>query len=101
MTDKPDAADRLVGRGERGKAGSLIFDDDLDRLGIDVHAHAERTRLAVVGVHHDVVAGLADRGLQVVEQLGIEPDQLGYAREHSSHERQRLGPRVELEANGR
>ena len=62
---------------------------------------AERTGLSVVGVHDDVVACLADRGLQVVEKLRVEPDQLGHAGEHAAHERQRLRPGVELKADGR
>ncbi len=42
----------------------------------DVDLHLERPFLAFVGVEHDVVARLADRGADVVELDRIEPDRL-------------------------
>ena len=101
ITDSPTPRIVSSAGASGGRPRSLVLDDDLDRLGLDVHAHAERAGLALVGVHDHVVARLADRGLEVVQQLRVEPDQLGHPRQHAPHERQRLGPRVELEANGR
>ena len=44
----------------------------------------------------DVVARLADRGLEIVEQLGIDRQQLGDAGEHPAHDRQGLRPALEF-----
>ena len=71
-------------------AVTLVADGHDQPVVLGGHADAEGAARALVGVHDHVVAGFADSGLEVVEQLGVKLEQLGDPPEHASNQGQGL-----------
>lgn len=61
--------------------------------GEDLQRDGEGTRLAaVIGVEHDVIARLADYRLEAVQELAVEPEDIGDPHERASYEDERFWP---------
>ncbi len=68
----------LAGRHSLDPAAAIAY-QHVDAVRRDLEPNRERSVLVTVGVQNDVVASLADRCLEVVEQLGIESEPLAKA----------------------
>ncbi len=71
-------------------ARALVGDDGAEAVLADGQRDLERAGISLVGVHDDVVGGLADRRLHVVEQLGVDGQNLGQGAEHAADQSERL-----------
>jgi hypothetical protein len=90
----------VLGWRPRSDSDATVLHGDPDLVLPEVEPDLHRPGLGAVGVQDHVVACLADGRLEIVEQLGIDRQQLGNTSEHPSHQGQRLGPAFEVEPHG-
>ena len=84
------------------EANTVVTDDGGDGILAEIQLEHERTGGAArVGVHDDVVGGLADRRLHVVEELGVDLETFRERAERSPDERDRLWAAVEPQRHRR
>ena len=88
------AGELLGGRHARPDPDAVIADERVEPVRDHRQLDLQRALAlaALVGVQHDVVAGLRDGGRDVVQRDGVEPDGLGQAAERLAHEQDVLGP---------
>jgi hypothetical protein len=79
------AAEVAVGLVIGRDAAAVISHDHLELPWEQRNVDLERSVAVSVGVHNDVVAGLADRDLDVIERAG-ELDHLGESGEHRAYQ---------------
>ena len=78
----------------------MILDDQRDLLGVHEQAHLHRPRPASVSVEHDVVARLAHRGLQIIQELRLDPQHLTDPGQHAAHDCQGLRSALQIQPDG-
>ena len=80
-------------RRARLKSTAAVADLDLERFVGRDRGYLERPVVVLVGVQNDVVAGLGDRGLEVVHALGGGAERLAQAGHGLAHDDHVLRPR--------
>ena len=89
---QPDPLHARVGLGWVGlDAQALVAHHHVELVLAGADVHLERALVTVVGVQHDVVAGLAHGGLDVRQQSRLQPHRVGDAGECLPHDGDVLG----------
>ena len=88
----------VVGRG-LPDAPPVVADLDFEPVRCEGESDRERSGRISVRVLDDVIARLADRGVDIAQELGIEPENFSGGRRHAADEPRRLGPAGQLKAD--